>query len=434
MQYLFYFLFVILYIEYRRLYLQGALGTLFNISIEDIQRIQKISVASQISACGGLKLLTALLTSPTAAINLATSRSYITSNNSSIGSNNVSIGSNISGATTVPLQVPDAAVRRNQGTTSNIQGICNRQASRALIALLYPRMAVPLAVIHGSHTSPVDAPSPLSTTTVTPAHITATATTTAATTTTTTPHPTINNNTTATNNTSATIVPEHLRSPIIGPLFLEDPHPRPWQFTYFYKSGAVKDQFTAYLLFRNHSSVGMQLCGRGVDNIGMFKLHGHAEADITGWSWYIYKSYIPNATEMDEYMGDEEDGSGGIDREGTNSAVHMGVKTSRLERWLQSVEDDFNVHNRDSNSNSIRSPTIHVSHIAYWSSGVEVASCTQTYGVYQSDIHKSKLQKCPTTTAHTTTSTTNTTSTTTAATSNVEKELDFIDEESSGIW
>ena len=419
---MFYFLFVILCIEYRRLYLQGALGTLFNISIEDIQRIQKVSVASQISACGGLKLLTALLTSPTAAINIATSRSYTTSNNSISGSNNVSNGSNIGGATTVPHQVSEAAVRRNQGTTSNIQGICNRQASRALIALLYPRMAVPLAVIHGSHTSPVDEPSPLSTTTVTPTPLTATSATAAATTTTTTPHPTINNNTTA------TIVPEHLRSPII------DPHPRPWQFTYFYKSGAVKDQFTAYLLFRNHSSVGMQLCGRGVDNIGTFKLHGHAEADITGWSWYIYKSYIPNATEMDEYMGDEDDGSGGIDREGTNSVVHMGVKTSRLERWLQSVRDDFNVHNRDSNSQSIRSPTIHVSHIAYWSSGVEVESCTQTYGVYQSDVHKSKLQKGPTTSAHTTTSTTNTTSTTTAATSSVEKELDFIDEESSGIW
>lgn len=68
----------------------------------------------------------------------------------------------------------------------------------------------------------------------------------------------------------------------------EFPKLRAWRFTYYTRSGAVKDEFTCYCAF----SVDGFCRGRGCDSIGFFILEGVAEVDIQGMSWKISKQYL----------------------------------------------------------------------------------------------------------------------------------------------
>ena len=72
-----------------------------------------IQLSAQIDACGGIKQLTSLLTSPSASINLAGSAAK-----SSGGFKELRM-------------------------TASVQGVATKQASRALISLFYPRMCIP---------------------------------------------------------------------------------------------------------------------------------------------------------------------------------------------------------------------------------------------------------------------------------------------------
>jgi hypothetical protein len=397
---------------------------------------QVVSVATQVNSCGGLKRLTALLTSPTAAINVAHSKTADSANSSS---NSGGMGTHL------------------RGTTSNIQGMCTKQASRALIALLCPDMPIPLPLpapvpvpgsvtgesnqqgssrIQAQHTIPKECGaysssgaenSTQSTLTHAPGSAHApeksNEVTTASVWRRDTPHsaestspnkiqlqplvatpprsarthstsdsatskvqdirtqrvqcgsgdskpngePTnIHGDSSAKETASAVpVVPEHLRSPPISTLFLTDPDPQPWQFTYFYKSGALKDQFTSYLLFSPtgglltgtvSTSGGVTLRGRGVDSIGTFTLSGRAEAEISGWSWYFHKSYVSTD-------------AGGVAIPAPDAQFETtaeDVTNAALERWLQDVDG-----NNDAVGVAIRSAPVHVSHVAYWSGGVE---------------------------------------------------------------
>jgi hypothetical protein len=406
-----------------------TLNALFGMTSESAR--QAVSVATQINSCGGLKRLTALLTSPTAAINVAHSKTADSVGNS---------GSIVSTGTHL------------RSTTSNIQGMCNKQASRALIALLCPDMPIPLPLpapvpmpvssavesLHGisrptipnectTYSSMETETATQSTLTDAPGSVQSSEKSSDVTTASIwrrdTPHsvePTSPNrvqlqplvptpprgdriqsksdsatshvqdiraqriqcssgdsrpNCGPTNihgDSSASgaaiavpVIPEHLRSPPISTLFLSDPAPQPWQFTYFYKSGALKDQFTSYLLFSPtggllngtvSTSGGVTLRGRGVDSIGTFTLCGRAEAEISGWSWYFHKSYVSTD-------------AGGVAIPAPDAQFETTAEDSTnaaLERWLQDV-DGIN----DAVGVSIRSAPVHVSHVAYWSGGVE---------------------------------------------------------------
>jgi hypothetical protein len=420
-----------------------TLNALFGMTSESARQV--VSVATQVNSCGGLKRLTALLTSPTAAINVAHSK---TSDSASNSSNSGTMGTHL------------------RSTTSNIQGMCTKQASRALIALLCPDMPIPLPLPEpvpvpvpvtvtvessqqgniqaqrikakecGAYSSSGAENSTYSTLTHAPGSSLSpeksSEVTTASIWRRDTPHsvePTSPNRVqlqplvptpprgdriqsksdSATSHvqdiraqriqcrsgdshpnceptniqgestakvaaTAAPVVPEHLRSPPISTLFLTDPSPQPWQFTYFYKSGALKDQFTSYLLFSPtggllngtvSTSGGVSLRGRGVDSIGTFTLSGRAEAEISGWSWYFHKSYV--STDAGGVAIPAPDAHFETPTEDATNAA--------LERWLQDVDGAY-----DAVGVSIRLAPVHVSHVAYWSGGVESGRRSRVMG------------------------------------------------------
>jgi hypothetical protein len=406
-----------------------TLNALFGMTSESARQV--VSVATQVNSCGGLKRLTALLTSPTAAINVAHSKTADSANSSS---NSGGMGTHL------------------RGTTSNIQGMCTKQASRALIALLCPDMPIPLPLpapvplpvspavesLHGisrptipnecaTYSSMETETATQSTLTDAPGNVQSSEKSSDVTTASiwrrdtqrsaelTSPNriqlqplvPTpprgarTHNHSDSTTSkvqdirtqriqcssgdsnpnceaanihgdssgsgaaTAVPVVPEHLRSPPVSTLFLTDPSPQPWQFTYFYKSGALKDQFTSYLLFSPtggllngtvSTSGGVSLRGRGVDSTGTFTLSGRAEAEISGWSWYFHKSYVSTD-------------AGGVAIPAPDAHFETTAEdgaNAALERWLQDVDG-----NNDAVVMSIRSAPVHVSHVAYWSGGVE---------------------------------------------------------------
>jgi hypothetical protein len=378
---------------------------------------QTMSVGLQVSACGGLKLFTSLLTSPTAAINIS---HHSSSTHRSAGSAG---GGGSAGS--ADIQAGAGQPHPLRGTTSSIQGMCNKQASRALITLVYPQMPVPLANTN-SGGSLASASSPLKIGFAESLGESGSP------------------QKQERSPEALSVIPEHLRSPAVGDLFLCDAFPRPWQFSYFYKSGAVKDQFTAYLRFRpsvnagydrtvggGGGSAGATLRGRGVDDIGAFTLSGRAEADISGWSWYINKCYVPFAVDQAPDPDDTADLQESDD--GLASADSNSGALTRMERWLQDVEGLLDPPSAVAASTRAGGSSVHVTHVAYWSTGVE-------------DEHRREGQKAarggapgaggraageedyPLQTASAVVAT----AATNAATA--DSELDFVDEGPSGIW
>eukprot|EP01032_Pedospumella_encystans_P013963 gene13963-16054_t len=457
-----------------------TLHALFGPAASDIDLTYPLR--DQVMVCGGLKMLTSLLTSPSASINLASSTNNAYNSGklnqsgksaSSAGSNNV----NTSGSV-------------KMSTTSSIQGICNKQASRALLALVYPEMPVSygeninaamhyvkensdtsvaqfavekanidlsvkkLSSTHSEGTlqlpvesvsvAPLLMQSPLS---VSPHKIrlaplphtsnnndntTQDVTTTVELATLTAALTTLNTKSTT---TATDTTPVQLRAPMISPLFLTDNAARPWLFSYFYKSGAVKDQFTAYLRFvpvyttdlsspdSKHTSmrssdvdvigvlVGAEVHGRGIDNIGAFTLTGKAQADINGWTWHVDKSYVPVTFDTGSvYL----DNLNGVDTEHVNSQEGSAL------HW---------VHLNTNNSNNSSRATVHVRHVAYWSPGVQ----NTTYTDFNSS--NTRATSASTTQAdNVNTSSVGEMNSATTVSSFAVSELNHIDEEPTGIW
>lgn len=475
-------------------------------------------------------MLTSLLTSPSASINLASS-----TNSAYSGKLNSSSSSNKSGAGTGSYNhssTNSGSVKMS--TTSSIQGICNKQASRALLVLVYPEMPVSYHenINVGKHyvknisnnIGTVDPPvaeksrtdtdvnvknqfSALSERTL---HLDA-ATATMAPLLTKTPlsvsphkirlaplaHSNNNNNasahevattaelatqpatpntlrtnttSTATTTITADTTPVQLRAPMISPLFLTDTAARPWLFSYFYKSGAVKDQFTAYLRFvpvyttvspssMNLTSidskdtnvkattesaavlVGAEVHGRGIDNIGAFTLTGKAQADINGWTWHVDKCYVPVTFDTGSVYLDTLHG---VDNEQVNghegSALHW---VQGVDREVALVSDNTScgtcygghgnsVNTNTSNSSSSRA-TVHVRHVAYWSPGVQ----NTTYTDFNSSTTHSasaSAAKADHSVENTNTSSAVVMNSAATVSTPAASELNHIDEEPTGIW
>jgi hypothetical protein len=149
------------------------------------------SILQQIDVCDGRRKLVKLLTSPSATVNLA---------------------------------VPKTTLHSFTKVTSNVQGVCNKQASRALILSFFPEYPV----------------------------------------------------------NSSTSFQRAIRYDWSTSLNLTE-----WQFTYFHKSGAFKDQtIVQFEVVPSGSCIG-----KGIDVIGAFLLYGSMENDIVGQVVFLSKSY-----------------------------------------------------------------------------------------------------------------------------------------------
>ena len=178
--------------------------------------------AGQLELCGGKKVLFTLLTSPSASINLA---------------------GNL-----------------KNGSTAPVQGVCNAEASRALINLFCAQFPVPPpAYLSGGRS-----------------------------------------------NSSA-----KGQEPIMHDYILSEfPRMRAWMCRYFTRSGELKDEFISYLSISPDGRVR----GKGCDQIGFFLLNGTSEVDINCNSFKISKSYL-SQSEVEEssswllHEGDHDDQS-----------------------------------------------------------------------------------------------------------------------------
>ncbi|KAJ1424272.1 hypothetical protein B484DRAFT_398337 [Ochromonadaceae sp. CCMP2298] len=301
-----------------------------------------VPVGGQLRACGAHRLLADLLTSPTASINLAggTRRPDPATANAAkagagagtgAGAGMGVVGASAGGTTSQAMET------RIQGTAS-VQGMCNKQASRALLALFYPQISVltvPVSAVSVS-TAPVSVP----------------------------------------------VVSESL--PSIGGLFTSDRYARPWQFTHFHKSGSFKDQYTCYLRFlpscagaaavesgsgrsgvsgaSGAASGGSRCVGRGRDAIGLFRLRGFAEVDIAGWTWHLHKTYLRTDAELElGNLGQLHLGGDGGD--GVVEGIHGGYVGEAA--WIQMLDGADEGQGAQGSSGS------HVTHVGYWSPGVE---------------------------------------------------------------
>lgn len=237
-----------------------------------------VRLCDQIQACNGVKQLAGLLTSPSASINLAGG------------------------------QARSSGGFRELRMIASVQGISTKHASRSLINLFYPRMCVPAPPFQsqaGPRPPPPRSSPPLG-------------------------------------EGLPQIVNKNLvATPSIGGLFLSGERPTPWQFTYFYKSGSFKDQFTAYLKFLPDGYCK----GRGVDQFGPFLFSGKVDPDITGWAWYFHKSYLRmvDLVEVD------------------------------LSSWVGMEDEEGNAGGGRGGGGVSKAP-IHVSHIGYWSEGVDLTA------------------------------------------------------------
>lgn len=166
--------------------------------------------SQQLDLCDGKKALYSLLTSPSASINLA--------------------GNHKNGSNTAP-----------------VQGVCNSEASRALVNLF-----------DSAHFS--------------------------------VPPPTYLGN--GGRSGRSTKDPEPLMHDFI---LSEYPRLRGWMFRYFTRSGELKDEFICYLCF---SSDG-RMKGKGCDSIGFFLLNGTSEVDINVSAFKIAKGYL-SQNELEE--------------------------------------------------------------------------------------------------------------------------------------
>jgi hypothetical protein len=308
-------------------------------------RSYKFPLNEQLVTCNGLRALCGLLTSPSASINLA------------------------GGGRKEQHVAADGSVVRSWKSTASIQGVCTKHASRALVNAFFPACPVasrmpslqdflapaPALALAPASPQPVAglALSPSSPLRLPPLQEGEAATSIWRF----RPLPPLAEPASFKGPSSQRPLkespPQQQQQPAwrqqqtaLSPLqllLLTDSAPRAWQFTYFYKLGAFKDQFVAFLRF---FSLGV-IRGRGVDHIGPFTLEGRSETDIIGQKLLLSKTYL----------------SGG-----------EAALTTSLESLLVAEGDELSGPLPDGASAALLQETAdkvaHVRHLGYWADDV----------------------------------------------------------------
>lgn len=149
------------------------------------------------------------------------------------------------------------------------------------------------------------------------------------------------------------LAPAAHKDSMMSSLFLGEDYARPWRFSYYHKSGSLKDRFTTYLHFTPDGFIR----GRGVDFVGVFTLFGQADADSSGGhTYFFHKVYVG-----EDVINRFEEESGGVHHVRDPDLDSMDI---RLQMWLQRAHVEYVFEGRT---------RTHVSHTGYWSSGVDAA-------------------------------------------------------------
>ena len=280
-------------------------------------------ISEQITNSNGNKLLLQLLTSPTASVNIATVIHSIDNN-----------------------YMKKASPKNENRMTSSIQGVSNKEACRALINLFDPLKPIPanynssnnninnsnnkndiLNDTKQANINSIKLDNSIDCMNDAIQSIEA-----------------INSiKPSSTNNSTTTTATTPMIS--ISSIFLNSVA-YPWIFRYYYKSGTLKDRFTTYIRFVSKD----MFHGRGIDSLGPFYLYGKTNLDMIGYSWYIYKTYI-NSNIIE------------------NNSNSNNSNEINLNEWMYAIDDNSNdISNQNESMNPMRS---HVSHIGYWSNGLE---------------------------------------------------------------
>jgi hypothetical protein len=336
---------------------------------DDISRLKtyKVPLIDQITTCNGHRQLASLLTSPSASVNLAVGKASLYSHE------------------------PTHLSHHHQfQSTSNIEGVCNKHASRALICIFYPdfpvftkvqtnktgskafikrdekvqtamkkdsvQLKVSAEAVQSSNLrlfplKPVDQQnecqlesvwkfsSPLPPILSSPTKKKSSHG----------PHLHTSPNSFHRNQFSSSdkkdadhSSPSSSSSSFVFPflpiqlILISDDKARPWQFTYFYKSGVFKDQFIVSLRFVSIHCIR----GKGYDNIRYFVLDGRLEMDIIGQKFLFSKTYCsPDEDDSEDPEVEEPQRKGSFLRDSSKKC------------------SDF----------SSSSTGAHVKHLAYWS-------------------------------------------------------------------
>jgi hypothetical protein len=141
--------------------------------------------------------------------------------------------------------------------------------------------------------------------------------------------------------------------------FAQETFARSWQFTYFYKSGAFKDQFVTHLRFLPSGTV----IGSGFDNIGAFIVTGEVQRDILDQTLFIQKTYLSSGgSSATPFLGLE-------DYVLSPSELRSEAFFDMLIRKLEAVAPSGS---RDKGGSFGSTPlaSAHVVHVAYWSDGI----------------------------------------------------------------
>ncbi len=211
-------------------------------SAEGEGRIGSSSVRQQIQLCGGHRLLISLLTSPSASINVVQGH-------------------------------------KDNRSNTNVQGVANQQAARALNMIFCPQSPVPSPVgVVCSRRSCICCQRTLvkQDTSVLPQDAKFSKTS--------GDDNNVNPLKPPTNGTD--FQADYLE--FMGSHFISSESSRPWVCRYYHKSGSLKEKIITYLRVLPDGHI----VGRGEDGTGLFKLFGKAHREIVGYVWTFHKTYI----------------------------------------------------------------------------------------------------------------------------------------------
>lgn len=311
-------------------------------------------LTDQLSACNGKRQLPTLLTSPSASVNLVMRSHHLQHAQQYSGTSSLT---STTSESTLPSLKPIAGGTMSVRGTSRIQGVCNMSASRALINMFYPDFPV--------HTDRLRAESYRRNKEST------TASDAAASSSHSTLLPSIGPEKTYTveSNGDAKQATHFPGQPLpastyslFHPLhrhFAQETFARSWQFTYFYKSGAFKDQFVTHLRFLPSGTV----IGSGHDNIGAFIVTGEVQRDILDQTLFIQKTYLSSGgSSATPFLGLE-------DYALSPSELRSEAFFDMLIRKLETVAPSGS-REMGGSFGSTPLASAHVVHVAYWSDGI----------------------------------------------------------------
>lgn len=307
-------------------------------------------LTDQLSACNGKRQLPTLLTSPSASVNLVMRSHHLQHAQQYSGPSSAS-----SSESTLPSLKPIAGGTMSVRGTSRIQGVCNKSASRALINMFYPDFPM--------HTDRSLAESYRRNKEM------ATASDATASSSQSNSLPPIGKLNSAESNGDAQQAATSSGHPspastyvLFHPLhrhFAQETFARSWQFTYFYKSGAFKDQFVTHLRFLPSGTI----IGSGHDNIGAFIVTGEVQRDILDQTLFIQKTYLSSGgSSATPFLGLVDNALSPLE---LRSEAFFDLLLGKLEAIPSSGSGD-----KGGNFGSTPLASAHVVHVAYWSDGI----------------------------------------------------------------